>query len=304
MAGKVVVVGSLNVDLVVGVDRMPDSGETVFGNHFEQHPGGKGLNQAVAAARLGVPVAIVGALGSDLGSNWLHDIVREEGVDDSHLLRVPGASGTALIEVETSGANRIVVVPGANADVTASHVEHALRAMDNVSVVVAQGETPLESVVAAMRIGREIGATTILNPSPVQDYPESLWSLVDYLIPNEHEAAQMAGETTERSAEATHAARTLAERGPGTVIVTRGSRATVWATATQSGSCGVCHVIPIDTTGAGDAFCGGFAAAIGEGRSLGEALRWASATGGLATTANGAVPSMPDREAVETLLGA
>ncbi len=303
MPRKVVVVGSLNTDLVVTLERMPDSGETVFGEHFEQHAGGKGLNQAVAAARLGVPVSIIGALGSDAGSDWLHGIVRDEGINDSHLLRVPGASGTALIEVEISGANRIVVVPGANGSVTAAHVEHALRAMDDVAVVVTQGEVPIDAVYAAMRVGKEIGAVTVLNPAPVQDYPDSMWSLIDYLIPNEHEAALITGEPTARSAEATHAARTLAERGPGTVIVTRGSRATVWSTATQSGSCGVCHVVPIDTTAAGDAFCGGFAAALSEGLGLGEALRWASATGGLATTTAGAVPSLPTREGVEALLG-
>lgn len=297
------VVGSLNVDLVVSLDRMPDSGETVMGHGFEQHAGGKGLNQAVAAARLGATVSMVGALGTDGSSAWLSDIVRNEGVDDSQITRAPGASGTALIEVDSTGANRIVVVPGANASVTAEQVETALTELSDVAVVVTLGEVPIAAVEAAMRVGRRIGATTILNPAPVQEYSTDLFGFVDYLIPNEHEAALLTGEPTERSAEATHAARTLAERGAHTVIVTRGGKATVWSTTTQSGSCGVFHVTPIDTVAAGDAFCGGFAAALAEGKDLGEALRWASATAGLATTVKGAVPSLPHRPAVEALLG-
>lgn len=303
MPSRVVVVGSLNVDLVVTLERMPDSGETVFGDHYVQHPGGKGLNQAVAIARLGVPITMIGALGDDSTSDWLHGVVTDEGIDDTFISRVAGSSGTALIEVETSGANRIVVVPGANASVTAAQVEQALAQLDDVAVVLTQGEVPMDAVEAAMRIGRSIGAKTILNPAPVQDFPAALLAQVDYLIPNEHEAALMSGEVTERSAEATHAARSLAERGPGTVIVTRGSRATVWSTVSKSGSCGVCHVEPIDTVAAGDAFCGGFAASLAEGGSLGEALRWASAAGGLATTKAGAVPSLPRRAEVEVLLG-
>ncbi len=303
MAGRVVVVGSLNVDLVVTLERMPDSGETVFGKRYAQNAGGKGLNQAVAIARLGIPVTMVGAIGNDDPGKYLHGIVTDEGIDDRFLNTIDGSSGTALIEVQTDGANRIVVVPGANATVTPAQVEQALDSLDDACVVLAQGEVPLDAVETALRIARSKGAATILNPAPVQDFPASLLELVDYLIPNEHEAAQLSGEPTERSAEATHAARTLAERGPGTVIVTRGSRATVWSTAVQSGSCGVCHVEPIDTVAAGDAFCGGFASAIAEGADLGTALRWASATGGLATTKAGAVPSLPTRAEVEELLG-
>lgn len=303
MSSRVVVVGSLNVDLVVSLDRMPDSGETLMGNDFEQHAGGKGLNQAVAAARLGAKVSMVGALGSDGGGAWLGEIVQTEGIDDSTINRVPGASGTALIEVDITGANRIVVVPGANGTVTAAQVEAALTTLDDIAVVMTLGEVPIDAVETAMKVGRRIGATTILNPAPVQDYPADLFSFVDYLIPNEHEAALLTGEPTERSAEATHAARTLAQRGAQTVIVTRGAKATVWSTATQSGSCGVCHVNAIDTVAAGDAFCGGFATALAEGRDLGEALRWASATAGLATTVRGAVPSLPTRQAVIDLLG-
>lgn len=302
MTGRVVVVGSLNQDLVVTLDRMPDSGETVFGTSLERNAGGKGLNQAVAAARIGVPVSMIGAVSADSAGDFLLRIVDEEGIERSGIARVEGFAGTAMIEVDAAGANRIVVIPGANAKVTGDQVRAALASIDDIAVVLTQGEVPADAVHAAMEIGRERGATTILNPAPVQEYPRETYQLVDIAIPNEHEVELITGHRTTTSVDATAAARILAERGARTVIVTRGSRGSVWATLTRSGSCGAFPVLPVDTVAAGDAFCGALAAALAEGRSMAEALRWGSAAGALAATASGAVPSLPDRESVENLV--
>jgi ribokinase len=304
MSGRVVVVGSLNQDIVVGLERMPDSGETVFGHSLERHAGGKGLNQAVAAARVGAPVSMIGAVSQDSAGDFLLRVVEEEGIDDATIARVEGFAGTAVIEVDDAGANRIVVIPGANALLTAEHVTAAIDTIPDVAIVLTQGEVPADAVAAALAAGRARGATTILNPAPVQEYPDEVWALVDIAIPNEHETELLTGHVTGTSADATAAARILAERGAGTVIVTRGAKGSVWATLTTSGSSGAFTVRPVDTVAAGDAFCGALAAALADGRSLSEALRWGSAAGALAATKAGAVPSLPMRDEVEHLVNA
>jgi ribokinase len=302
MTGRVVVVGSLNLDLVVSLDRMPDSGETVFGTAFEQHAGGKGLNQAVAAARLGIPVGMIGALGDDTAGEFLRSVMVDEGIDHAGVAAMPGTSGTAIIEVDTTGANRIVVISGANEKVTGEQVTAALGALGDVAVVLTQGEVPDDAVVAAMEAGRALGAITILNPAPARDYPSSIYEHCDYVIPNEHEAALITGLPTHTTADATAAARAIVRLGAGCVIVTRGSKGTSWATRSTTGTSGVFAVRAIDTVAAGDAFCGGLAAALAQGRTMTDALRFASATGALATTVAGAVPSLPRRSDVDALL--
>ena len=304
MTGRVVVVGSLNQDIVVGLERMPDSGETVFGHSLERHAGGKGLNQAVAAARVGAPVSMVGAISTDSAGDFLLRVVLEEGIDDAGIARTDGVAGTAVIEVDDSGANRIVVIPGANASVDAAHVRAALAAIPDIAIVLTQGEVPADAVRAALEVGRERGATTILNTAPVQDYPDDLYALVDIAIPNEHEVELLTGHAAGTAADATTAARQLVQRGVGCAIVTRGSRGSVWANASTTGSAGAFPVVAVDTVAAGDAFCGALAAALADGLSLSEALRWGSAAGALAATAAGAVPSLPRREAVEEMVNA
>ena len=303
MSGRVVVVGSLNQDLVVTLPRMPASGETVFGDSLERNAGGKGLNQAVAAARLQVPVSMIGATSADSAGDFLMRIVEAEGIDGSGIVRTTeGFAGTAVIEVDSGGHNRIIVIPGANALLTGDQVRAALANIPDMAVLLTQGEVPEDAVRAALEVGRERGVTTILNPAPVQEYPDELWDLADYAIPNEHEVELITGRTVSTSVDTTLAARDLAERGVGTVIVTRGAKGSVWATMTRSGSAGAFPILPVDTVAAGDAFCGAFAAALSEGRSLSHALRWGSAAGALAATKTGAVPSLPDREAVEKLV--
>ena len=300
--GTVVVVGSLNVDLVVGLDRMPDPGETVMGRTLDQHPGGKGLNQAVAAARLGARVEMIGAVGSDDSGSWLRGIVTSEGIDDAGVRTVDGPSGTALIEVDRSGMNRIVVVPGANGKVTPDDVAAALSDIDDIAIVLTQGEVPLASIEAAMVVGKAKGARTILNPAPALDYPVDLLRAVDIVLPNEHEAAQLTGLDTSTLEGAQAAANHLVSLGVACAIITRGGDGAIWATAESSGNVPVFPVTPVDTVAAGDAFCGGLVAALAEGHELSEALRWAAAAGGLATTKAGAVPSLPSRAELDTLL--
>lgn len=299
---RVVIVGSLNIDLVVNVDRLPGSGETVFGNSLERHPGGKGLNQAVAAARLGATVSMVGAIGDDGSGEWLRRVVIEEGIDDSGISVAPGTSGTAVIEVEPRGENRIIVVAGANESLTAEAVRTAIESFDDVAVVLTQSEVPIEAVRAAMAAGRAAGAKTILNPAPARDYPSDILANVDMLIPNEHEAAEMSGLETGSALDTIEVAQELNTRGASCVVITRGERGAVWSTAGNSGQAAAFRVSAIDTVAAGDAFCGGMATAISMGEPFSEALRWASAAGALTATRRGAVPSLPTREEVEELL--
>lgn len=302
MHNRVAVVGSLNIDLVIALDRMPNPGETVFGSRLERHPGGKGLNQAVAAARLESEVHMIGAVGDDGSGDWLMDVVTREGIRGEGIATVPGTSGTALIEVDASGENRIIVISGANERVTPAEVSAHLRSLSAIDVVLTQGEVPIEVMIAAAEAGKKIGAQVVVNPAPVRDYPRELLTNVDILVPNEHEAKAMTGMPTGNMVDAVEAAQALQERGPGCVIITRGEKGAVWSSAEGSGQAGAFKVSAVDTVAAGDAFCGGLAAGLARGVSLAEAMRWASAAGALAATVRGAVPSLPSLAQVTELL--
>lgn len=302
MHNRVAVVGSLNIDLVIGLERMPDSGETVFGSSLERHAGGKGLNQAVAAARLESEVHMIGAVGDDGSGDWLLDVLRREGMDASGISTVSGTSGAAIIEVDASGQNRIIVIPGANdlldADTVATHLE-GLRAVD---VVLTQGEVPIETMIAAAQTGKKIGAQVIVNPAPAREYPKELLKNVDVLVPNEHEAFEMTGMSANNMVDAVEAAQSLQDRGPSCVIITRGEKGAVWTSPDGTGQTAAFKVNAVDTVAAGDAFCGGLASGIARGLSMAEALRWGSAAGALAATGRGAVPSLPSLAQVTELL--
>lgn len=299
----VVVVGSLNLDLVVGLQRMPNPGETVFGDRLERFAGGKGLNQTVAAARAGARVAMIGAVGSDDAGAWLLDLVVREGIDGSAIRTVDGPTGTAIIEVDPGGMNRIVVVAGANAQVDGDQVQQAIARLDDPAVVLVQHEVPSAAVRAAMRAGRDHGAVTILNPAPARDLGDIDPTDIDLLVPNEHEAAHLAGMPTADLPQAQAAAARLLEAGFGTVVITRGANGVIWSGSAGSGSMPAFEVTAVDTVAAGDAFCGGLAASLAEGLLLPDALRRASAGGALAASASGAVPSLPYRTAIDSLAG-
>ena len=299
--GTVIVVGSLNVDLVVGLDRMPEQGETVLGESLERHAGGKGLNQAIAASRLGAAVRLLGAVGDDESGAWLRELIRADNVDDEGVATVTGPSGTALIEVDARGLNRIIVVPGANGHLSADVVGSSIRTMHGVAVVMTNGEVPLSASRAALAAGRAIGALTILNPAPVLDYREHLVD-VDIFVPNEHEAAALSGLPTETDTEARAAAQYFYSQGIANVVITRGANGAIWASASGVVDVKTFEVNAIDTVAAGDAFCGGLAAALANGYEFADALKWASAAGALAVTIKGASPSLPMRNAVQNLL--
>lgn len=282
----VVVVGSLNLDLVVGTDRHPSPGETVSGTTYDEFAGGKGLNQAVAAARCGARVAMVGAVGADDAGERLRHVALSEGIDDTWIETVPDtATGRALITVAAGGENSIVVVAGANA-----LVRWPVMGPPVGAVVLAQLEIPRDVVTRALSNARTHGSTTVLNPSPGVGLDPHLVSLCSILVPNEHEAEQIGSVDT------------LLESGVDSIITTLGSRGVRVQDRDGTSEQPAFAVQPIDTTGAGDAFCGNLAARVAAGDQLDQALRWASAAGALATTRIGAVPSLPEFAAVAALL--
>jgi ribokinase len=304
----VVVVGSLNIDFVLTLDAFPAAGESVLGKTFEQAPGGKGLNQAVAASRLGAQVAMIGAVGGDPFGPGLIQTLADEGID-SLVSQIPDTStGMAIIEVESSGENRIIVVSGANNFLSEDSVETSLREIareHRIGVVLTQGEVPVQTTERALRVAKELGAITILNPAPVRDFPPPVFPLVDYLVPNEHEAqglCTLEGNAYKSMLDFVEVATSIVDLGVGSVIITRGEKGAVWSTATASGQAATFRIVPVDTVAAGDAFCGGLAAALNEGQPLNEALRWASAAGALTATRVGAIASLPRRSEVEELL--
>ena len=304
----VVVIGSLNTDFVLTLDAFPAAGESVLGKTFEQAPGGKGLNQAVAASRLGAQVAMIGAVGGDQFGPGLIQTLTDEGID-SLVSQIPDTStGMAIIEVESSGENRIIVVSGANNFLSEDSVETSLREIageHRIGVVLTQGEVPVQTTERALRVAKELGAITILNPAPVRDFPPSVFPLVDYLVPNELEAqglCTLEGNACKSMLDFVEVATSIVDLGVGSVIITRGEKGAVWSTATASGQAAAFRIVPVDTVAAGDAFCGGLAAALNEGQPLNEALRWASAAGALTATRVGAIASLPRRSEVEELL--
>jgi ribokinase len=303
MTARVAVAGSLNMDLVVRAPHIPQPGETIIGSDFRNVPGGKGANQAVAAARLGADVSMVGRVGHDTFAEPLLENLAADGVDHTYVTRDPeAATGVALIVVDDAGENSIVVASGANARFSPADVDAAEEALVDADVLLLQLESPLETVRRAAELARAHGAKVLLNPAPAQDLSDELLSLIDALIPNETEAALLTGRSVRSEKDARVAAEALWDSGVETVIVTLGERGALLA---QDGTVTLVpafQVEAVDTTAAGDAFVGGFAVALAEGSALEEAVRWGNAAGALAATKMGAQPSLPTREALERLL--
>lgn len=299
-------IGSLNVDLVVRVTRMPGTGETVTGHALERHLGGKGLNQALAAARAGGDVALVGAVGTDDGGTWMRTELGAEGVDLTAVSTVDGPSGTALIEVDASGANRIVVIPGANGWLTADYTSEQVRRLASARIALAPLEVPPAAVLGALRAAHDAGMRTILNTAPVppDGLPEGLLAVTDIVVANEHEASLITGLDVDGIASAYAAARALRDLGADSAIVTLGAEGAVWSTPEAEGHTPAYPVTPIDTVAAGDAFCGVLAASLADDLPWEVALRRASAAGALATTIAGAAPSLPVADAIHRLVSA
>lgn len=299
-SASVLVVGSLNMDLVVPVPRHPNPGETVVGGDLQRFPGGKGANQAVAAVRLGASVRMLGRVGSDAYGEELVRGLEAEGVDTEGVRALDAPTGVALISVSQNGQNAIVVSPGANARLRPEDLEPA--AFAGAAVVVLQLETPLETVARAAQLGREAGARVLLNAAPAKPLPGALWNALDVLVVNEYEAAQLTGGSTPEDAEAALVlARELAQRAP-VAVVTLGERGLVWAGAEGEGRMPAYQVEAVDTTAAGDAFVGGVAAALAASVPLEGALRFGAAAGALTATHPGAQPSLPRMEELQAML--
>ncbi|NIO67687.1 MAG: ribokinase [Anaerolineae bacterium] len=303
MGAKIAVVGSLNMDLVVRAPHMPIPGETVIGSDFRTIPGGKGANQAVAAARLGAEVTMIGRVGDDdFGRAQLRNL-GELGIDTTHVIVDPeAATGIALITLDASGQNSIVLAPGANMRLTKEDINAAQGAIIQSDVLVLQLESPLEVVTYAIDIAHAEGVKVILNPAPAQPLPKETLAKLDYLIPNESETALLTGIEVTDIHSAKEAAARLREEGVGTVILTLGDRGAFLASAEESVHVPGYEVEVVDTTAAGDAFVGGLAVALAQGQNLAEAVRYANAAGALAVTRLGAQPSLPTRQEVEEFM--
>ncbi|HRC42444.1 MAG TPA: ribokinase [Nitrospira sp.] len=293
----ILVVGSSNIDLVASVDRLPSRGETVLGYRFAQSFGGKGANQAVAAARAGAEVTFLSKLGADPNGLLIEQHLAAQGLLCPVLLRdAEFPTGVAMILVDHSGENQIAVVPGSNGRLTPADLRQHRELMAEARVLLVQMEIPLETVHEALRLGRECGLTTILNPAPAAQLPSDLLRLVDILTPNESEAQALTG-----SVVPAEAARILTDRGVGIVVVTCGANGAFLTTGNDVTHIPGFLVETIDSTGAGDAFNGALACAVAEGVPIKSAIERANAAGALATTGRGAQESMPTKDAIEQL---
>jgi len=299
----IIVVGSINADLVVRAPRFPLPGETIQGEDLATIPGGKGANQAVAAARLGADVAMVGRVGTDSFGTSLIENLKQNHVNATRVHRDEiVATGTAIIVVDAHGQNSIVLSPGANAKVEPADVEPA-SFLDS-KLLLLQLEIPTETVLHAARLAKESGLRVLLNPAPARELPNELLALVDFIIPNETELAQLTKQTVSDEKSAETAARSLVTGEAQIVIVTLGANGTLIVNRNSAKHIPSFKVNVVDTTAAGDAFIGGFAVALLGGQSLEDAVQYASACGALAVTKFGAQPSLPTADEVKQFLRA
>jgi ribokinase len=291
---RVVVVGSINMDLVTLAPRFAAPGETILGERFLTVHGGKGANQAVAAARLGAHVALIGAVGDDAFGSQLHDGLTREGVSLEHVARIADCgSGTASITV-AEGENHIIVVPAANARVTPAQIEHAQSTLASADAILVQMEIPLDSVEATLRLGQRLGKPVILNPAPAQKLPMEWLKLARYLTPNQHELAILLG------ADSNEDFRSLMQRAPAPVVLTRGSDGAWFRDGGEPTHQSGFKVDVVDTTGAGDTFNAALAVFLHEG--LPAAVRKACAAAALSVTRLGAQGGMPTRAELDAFL--
>lgn len=295
----VLVFGGLNIDLVVYVDRLPQPGETLIGSDFKEFAGGKGLNQAIAARRAGANVAMVGAVGDN--AEILTSLLQEERMDTTYLLHKAGASGTALIEVDRSGENRIIVIPGANGDVRSNDFADSIFDQPE-KILLGQLEMNLGEVESLFARAKKHGFRTILNPSPVAELSPAFLKNVDLIVANQHEAELLTGVEVHDQDSGYQAADRLMEKGVREVLITLSRDGAIYKDSQRELFQPAFPVIAVDTTGAGDAFCGALVATLAEGGSIEDALRHAAAAGALSVTKEGSSPSLPSKAHISSFL--
>jgi len=304
---KITVMGSFVVDLAFRTPALPGWGQTITGSGFKLGPGGKGSNQAVAAARLGADVTFITKLGRDAFGDLARQTYAAEGIDTAHVFETaeyPTGAASVVVDDER-GENAIVVYPGACFHITPDEIEHARSAIAASAVFLAQLETNLPAVEHGLKLARELGVTTILNPAPATSLPDRIYPLCDYVTPNESETAALTGQTVRSVDDAAAAAGVLLERGARNAVITLGAQGAFVKNAT------VAQLVPavdagsvVETTGAGDAFNGGFAVALAEGLEVIAATQFACAVAGISVTRHGTAMSMPRLSEVEALLRA
>ena len=305
MERRILVIGSLNMDMVVNVEQMPLRGETIMGKSLAYVPGGKGANQACAAGKLGKNVTMLGCIGDDGNGQALRKSLAAAGVDVSYLVVCPGVpTGLAVITVDNGGGNSIIVIAGANSQCSPEVIRAHEKLIADSDIVVLQLEIPLEAVAEAVRLAKAHGKTVVLNPAPAPDsLPDELLRSVDYLTPNETELARLSGMPTDTAEQTEQAARSLIEqKGIGAVLATVGSAGALLVTAETAQLVPTIKVQAVDTTAAGDTFHGGFVTALSEGRPVLEAIRMGNMAASISVTRKGAQTSIPTREEVEALL--
>ncbi len=291
---KVVVVGSFMMDLVIKAERRPQKGETLIGQQFGMFGGGKGNNQAIGAARLGGDVTMVGRLGMDSFGDKLMDALVEEGVEIRFIVRdAEVGTGVGSPVIDADGDNSIIIVPRANMRLSAADVDRAASAISDSDVLLLQLEVPIAASQRAAEIAKSSGTKVILNPAPARDLPDSFLAQVDILTPNQVEAELLCGVEVSDSEGAERAARILLDRGVSAVILTLGEGGALLLKDGLTTSIPAYRVNVVDTTAAGDAFCGALATTVARGEALEDAVVFANAAGALAVTVLGAAPSMP-----------
>lgn len=300
---KVVVIGSTNVDMVMNVERLPRPGETIGDGAFQIFYGGKGANQAVAAARAGADVSFISRLGDDVFAAGLRDSLNADGIDTSYVNSVAGvATGTAVILVDAAGENSIGVAPGANGTLTEDQLDAALALLQRAGTVLLQFEVPLSTVKRCIYEVSKLGKRLVVNPAPAHELPLEDLALIDILVLNETEAEVLMG--GKQVGDYAEVADYFQAHGVETVILTLGTKGAYLATADERVHVPAFKVDAVDTTAAGDVFCGALAAALEDGLLIKEAVRFAAAAAAIAVTRHGAQPSAPKRAEIMALLEA
>jgi len=293
------VLGSINIDLVVTADEIPHVGETVIGKSFNQYPGGKGANQAVCAAKLRAAVCFLGKVGKDAYGDFMLGEMSSGGVDVSHIEKSDVSTGIAAISVDSKGQNNIVVVPGANFDIDASYIDRHKEAIEKCDIILAQHETPIEATEYAFKIAKSNGKTTILNPAPAQKISEAIIETTDILVPNEHELSRISGLPCKTAQDIAEAARTLQGRGIKSIIITMGKEGVMLLDKEGERFFPAFRVTALDTTAAGDCFLGGFAASYARDKDMASAIAYGQTVASYTIQYKGAQSSMPSYEQFE-----